>query len=444
MVAKAGGTSNSTAEAVMTSLAWAEKTDLFVASAPGKLRGVDGPLGDKVTDTSLHARAAYVDSGEVPGRLADTVVERYHGILSGTGALASHGAWLDRLPVRFVQAVEHSDDAASMIGERFQAEVYVMLGGFRLLDPGRAPHDLGSSPEAWRAWLSTVFQPGEKHALVGNATLVDGQLRTFSRGGCDTSSGFGAYGIHAARNLNLTDNSAMSADPKLVVGEGRVRSLPHLLYAEGRELGRNGTGLVHPAAMIPLMTGNIPTEIRDTFNAAAPFTTLDNNTARAESRAGRVAALSLMENVVAHRAHRVGMAEAVGQLAAFENALAGRDVPIIDSQGDGVDGHLYFVEAGNADRAAEALESALKGTVVERGKTISLVTLVGYKLGQRLVDNLFTLFLNSGIAGKDWQAQGFPLSTGQHSLRIGVRPQDAKDTLDRIHQVAIEAPRIRI
>ena len=46
IVAKAGGTSNATPEAVQQSLDWAEQSNVFVVSAPGKLKDVDGLAGE--------------------------------------------------------------------------------------------------------------------------------------------------------------------------------------------------------------------------------------------------------------------------------------------------------------------------------------------------------------------------------------------------------------
>jgi aspartokinase len=448
VVGKAGGTSNRDAETVALSLEWAEQVDIFVASAPGKLDGWSQAAEDaapdhvipesKVTDMLLAARRSYAESGSIPSRLTDMITGRYELIARGLGSSTLPASWHDRIPARIEEATSISADAASRLGEKLQWDILISQG-FTPLDPGRAPHDLESDPEAWRGWLSAVFKPGQRHVLVGNTTRIDGQVRTFSRGGSDTSGGFAAYGIQADLNLNLTDGGAKSADPR-VVGKERVRHLDHLLYLEGRELGRNGTGLVHPDAMTPLAKGNIPTEIRSTFDRDAPFTRLDNDFERAENRAGRVAALSLMENVVVHRIYELGMAGAVGRLAAFETALAEQGIALIDAQGAGVDGHEYFAHSADSDLVAKTLRATTDGGIVEEGDE-TLITLVGYKLRQHVIDNIFDLALNSGMRGKLWQSEGRPLSTGPHSLRVGVNPESAREILSRIHSNSIELSR---
>lgn len=438
IVAKAGGTSNADAAAVEQSLGWAERSEIFVVSAPGKLGG-EGMINGKVTDMLLGAHESYRQLGEVSEDHASAITERYEAIVEGLGESALGGRWIDRIPTRIRAAAEQGKDAASMLGERLQAEIYESLG-FTLLDPGRAPHALGNDPAAWRGWLA--FAPrGDRYVLPGNTTQVDDRLVTFSRGGSDTSGGLAAYGRGAALHLNLTDHGALSANPAYFEGEEqRLKVVPHLLYEEGRELGRNGTGLLHPAAMVPLMRGHIPTEIRSTSIEDDRVTRLDNDHRRASKREGDVIATSLMEDVTMHRVHEPGMAEAVGRLAAFETALAEEGIAIIDAQGDGVDGQKYFIASDVSDRAHRILKdlARLGGGGAETTSNLNLLTLVGYRLETTLIDNVLRLVESSGIDIHVWQSQAHDISTGRHSLRVSAEPYEARKLLDSVHTSFIE------
>ncbi|HEX5744434.1 MAG TPA: hypothetical protein VFX84_03225 [Candidatus Saccharimonadales bacterium] len=437
MVAKAGGTSNADPAAVEKSLGWAEQSDIFVVSAPGKLDGSDTIHG-KVTDMLLGAHASYAAMGEISSHYMDAITERYAEIVQGLGGCPLPASWIDNIPARVLAAVRTGEDAASMLGERLQAEVYESLG-FTMIDPVKSPHLLGSDPEAWRGWLSEATHRGERYVLPGNTTVADNRLTTFSRGGSDTSGGLAAYAISADLHINLTDHGAKSANPAHIDG-ARLSDIPHMLYEEGRELGRNGTGLLHPAAMIPLMTGDIPTEIRSTFDREAPFTRLDNDTGRAAQRAGSVLALSLMENVTIHRVREPGMAEAVGRLATFEKALANEGIPLIDAQGDGVDGQKYFIGSDVSNRAHRILKDLARtgrGTA-ETSDNVHLVTMVGYQLETRILDGIRGLIESSGIDTRAWQTQAHDISTGRHSLRISATPDEAPGLLDNIHAAFIE------
>ena len=435
LVAKAGGTSNASAINVLQSMEWAEQADIFVVSAPGELEN-SGDKVDKVTDLLLKARKQYVDQGIVSSEIAEQITGRYAAIVEGLGELSLPVGWLDDIKPRFEQSVRYSDDAASMLGERLQAELY-QAKGFTLLDPSRSQQDLGDDPEAWRGWLSSMFTKGNRYVLPGNTTKLGGQLVTFDRGGSDISGGLAAYGIEADKNLNLTDGSAMSADPRLI-GSPRLQHIGHMLYEEGRELGRNGTGLLHPAAMVPLMIGNIPTEIRSTFDPTQLPTLLDNDYERASKRNGQVIALSLMRDVVIHQIHEPGMAEATGRLAAFEMSLAEQGIPIIDSQGDGVDGQKYFVDAKHNHAARMTLEDVIKHGKIDTKDGVDLITMVGFNLHLKLIDHMVDLIFNSSIDAKHWQTQRHDLSHGKHSLRVGVDQGSSSRIFDRLHAHFLE------
>ena len=435
IVAKAGGTSNRDAEAVLQSMEWAEQANIFVVSAPGKLES-DDLAADKVTNLLLSARSEYRRSGAVPAEISDAVTERFFSIVKDLGSVtAMPVTWVDRIPARVEESVRHSEHTASMLGEALQAEVYAGAG-FHLLDPGRATHELGSDPQAWRAWLQPQVNPSEKYVLPGNTTLYRGHLQTFSRGGSDTSGGLASFAVKADRHWNLTDDAAYSADPRLI-NRGRLNRIDHLLYEEGRELGRNGTGLLHPAAMVPLMLGGIPTEIRSTFDKDSIPTIVDNDELRAEKRIGKVAALSLMESVSMFRIHEPGMAEAAGRVAAFDNALADNGIAIVDTQGDGVDAQNYYVSSEHAEIAEASLKEVTQGRL-ERSGNLSFVTLVGYRLKQGLIDTVVKLSEDVPGFREVWQAESHDFSNGRHSLRLGFKPDEAEHLLHKIHRAVIE------
>ncbi len=435
ITAKAGGTSNRDGEAVRQSMAWAERANIFIASAPGKLPG-DGLTSEKATDLLILAREKYVESGYVPACITDILTSRYAAIVSDIGRAALPLRWIDKIATRVEQTATQSMHASSMLGERLMAEIYE-AHGFTMLDPSRSPHTLGSDPDAWRGWIQGVYQPDQRYILLGNTTLVNDHLETFSRGGCDTTDGMAAYAIRADLNLNLTDDSALSADPRQITQRERLVRIKHMLYEVGRELGRNGTGLVHPAGMVPLMIANIPTEIRSTFDSKASPTLLDNDYTEASRYAGQVAAVSLMNNVTMHRVHEAGMAEAVGRLAAFETALANSGVALIDSQGDGVDGQKYFIDSSNAEKAHAILQEVTRGSV-ELGENRSFITLAGYRLERSLFDTISGLEITLGMNDKTWQTEGHDFSTGRHSLRISVEQDEALTVLDKVHYHFLE------
>ena len=275
IVAKFGGTSNATLESTEACFKLAEDANIVVVSAPGKTGD-----SDKVTNLLLDARSAYERNGEVPSTVSDEVSARYADIIGVTKG--SDGKWIDDIAPRIISCVHQGRAAASTLGERLQAEIW-QKQGYELLDPVTSPIDLGDDPGLWRQWLEVRCSADGRYVLPGNTTRHNGALADFERGGSDISAGLVAFGTRAGLHRNYTDGGALSADPS-IIDRDRLSEIDHLLYVEGRELGRNGTGLVHAAAMIPLMIAGIPTHIISAFDPDAPITVMNNDVERARER----------------------------------------------------------------------------------------------------------------------------------------------------------------
>jgi aspartokinase len=186
------------------------------------------------------------------------------------------------------------------------------------------------------------------------------------------------------------------------------------------------------------MIGNIPTEIRSTFDGQQPATLLDNDVSKAEGRQGRIIALSIMHDVAIHHVYEPGMAEATGRLAQFEAALADANIPLIDSRGDGVDGQKYFVASGHSETALRLLQANTSHGGVETKEPVDLITMVGYNLQSRFIDNVMDLVFNGSLNAKRWQGQRQDLSPGRHSLRLSVDPTASARVFDRLHEHFLE------
>ena len=446
VVIKFGGTSNATAETVQQCADLGRDSQILVTSAPGRLSDEQlagfSPesdiqaefLTEKVTDQSLAARAAYLNVGEIPRYMLDGVTERYREIVTGLGITSLQTEWLRNIAPRLETAAKFGEDYASMIGERFQAEIYQAMG-WRLLDPARSPVALSADqPDSWKAWLQPLVTERQSHILPGN-TYYDGErLRTFSRDGSTLSGALAAYAIAAEVYRNMTDTPAQSIPPKLMPSASRRRIIEHLTYQEGRELHRNGSGILHPAAIVPLMRAGIPTELRNTFDPDGPFT-LYNNTVDPE-RIGRVMAISMRE-IAAIKVHEPGMAGKHGRLAAFDNRL--RDAGIsIDSESLGGDRQLFIVnspDGGAAETAVRQATASHDGEVASRN--CALIALVGYGLNTRALDIRLALHQNTAFGEHDRSGNSYWLE-GIHSLRFTVPRTAAPDIIDKAHAALIE------
>ncbi len=452
IVSKFGGTSNATAEAVAQCNELTSDSLVTVVSAPGKLTteqvaefsqyyaGDPALLAHKITEQLIGnndipgALGEFRQNGQVSGETIQSITARYAQIVHGLELPLRGTGWLRDIAPRVELVVKQGEDYASMLGEQLQAEIYQALG-YRLLEPSRAPSPLLPRDKAtWRSWLEQTAQPSERHVLGGNMWFDGQHLRTFDRGGSDISGALAAYGVGASEYHNMTDTPGKSADPRLI-DPSRLRSINHLTYQEGRELGMNGTGLLHPEAIVPLVGTGIPTIIRNTFDPHGESTRY-SDIVDDPARTGRVMAISLIRDVTVVAVYEPGMNEATGKVASYGSLVADAGINTIGIEGDGVDRELVIVQGDeNGVRAEQLLRSAVNGGGEVTSAQLALVTLVGYqiKTKRRYMENHLA---EAGVFGEGQEAAH--MLPGEHSIRFAVDRDRANQVVSEAHRILIE------
>jgi amino acid kinase family protein len=449
VVTKGGGTSNSTAFCVRTlnEQAIALDTSILVASAPGVLSAAqfaafpgksDLPeefLRDKITDQLLKGRVIYKKNGFIPKHVTACITARYQEIVTGLDIVSLGGEWMDTITPRVQLAISLGDDAASMLGERLQAEIYQALGWI-ILDPSRAPLPLlPREREAWKKWLQPIIdsQKDTRFILLGNTWFDGKNSHTFDRGGCDISGALAAYGINASVYMNMTDTPAQSVSPKIINDKKRRFTIDHLTYEEARDLGRNGTGLLHPEAIVPLMGAAIPTLICNTFNPTGVRTRYSDKV-DTKARTGKVMAISLMSEVALVTVKEPGMSYSKGRVATFSTRLAEAGINLIDVEGHGSDKEVFIVLAKDGKRAQKLLNEATSNQGVVELLTCALITLVGYEL-YRSALLIRTTLTREKIGEKFVETHWFE---GEHSLRFTAKSEKSAEIVNQVHASLVE------
>ncbi|MBQ4074275.1 MAG: aspartate kinase [Clostridia bacterium] len=104
---------------------------------------------------------------------------------------------------------------------------------------------------------------------------VDGNIRTFSRGGSDVSGALVARAVNADVYENWTDVTGFRmADPRIVPDAQYIATIT---YRELRELSYMGAGVLHEDAVFPVRKAGIPTNIRNTNDPKHPGTMIRAN-----------------------------------------------------------------------------------------------------------------------------------------------------------------------
>ncbi len=101
-------------------------------------------------------------------------------------------------------------------------------------------------------------------------SILDGKIKTFSRGGSDVTGSMVALGVAATLYENWTDVSGfLMADPRIVENPKQIEALT---YKELRELSYMGATVLHDEATYPVRLGSIMMNIRNTNEPKHPGT----------------------------------------------------------------------------------------------------------------------------------------------------------------------------
>ncbi len=101
-----------------------------------------------------------------------------------------------------------------------------------------------------------------------------GEITNLGRGGSDYTASLIAASLNAEVLEIWTDvDGFMTADPHVI---GKAYTIQHLSYLEATELCNFGAKVVYPPTIYPVCKANIPIRIKNTFNATAEGTIINN------------------------------------------------------------------------------------------------------------------------------------------------------------------------
>ena len=228
---------------------------------------------------------------------------------------------------------------------------------------GQASVDLARTDRAVRKTLGRLLARGVVAVVPGfTGATPDGQITTLGRGGSDLTATLLARALRA-REVSLWKDvpGVLTADPK-VVPDARV--VPQLHVREAAELAYYGAKVLHPRALIPLVTRNIAVRIRPFANPASTGTEISR---RRTLRAYPVKAISAIPGQALLTVTGNGMLGVPGIAARTFAAVqhAGVSVSLI-SQASSEHSICFTVPSGSAERARKSLRETFRGEIHRR------------------------------------------------------------------------------
>ena len=238
-----------------------------VPSAPGKRFSGD----EKVTDM-LYACYNLIKSRESIDELYEKICDRYNSIIKELGLDFDISGEL--LYVKNAMLHRSGRDYAASRGEYLNGLILAKYLGFDFVDAENVVffRDDGTfDEEATDAALREELSHHEYAVIPGfYGIMPNGTIKTFSRGGSDITGSIVARAADADLYENWTDVSGfMTADPRIV---DSPKSIDTITYRELRELAYMGATVLHDEAIFPVKKANIPINIKNTNDPAAPGT----------------------------------------------------------------------------------------------------------------------------------------------------------------------------
>lgn len=242
------------------------------------------------------------------------------------------------------------------------------------------------------------------------AKSQDGSITTLGRGGSDYTATLIAAALKADEVWLWTDvDGLMTADPNI---EPTAKTIRELSFEEATEMVILGTRMIHPRALEPAISDNIPVRIRNTFNPDNPGTLITSKPT--ESREV-VKAITVARDVGLINVHGFGMVGTPGTAARIFQILGKANINIMMIAQTVSESNISIViPRRSLMKAVSLLETALLGT--------DLVRSVSYESDVAVV-----AAIGSGMRGKPGTAARIFRAVASEGVNIRMIAQGASE-----------------
>lgn len=433
-VCKFGGTSMANSDNInnIASIIQSDKERRYViVSAPGKRNSNDR----KITDMLY---ACYHEV-ELNGECKDTfaqIRERYVEIVKDLKLDIDINKYLDEVYDGIIKY--RSSDYAASRGEYLGGIIMAKRLNVPFIDPkdlikfnSNGDFDAETTNELTRQKLKDI----ERAVIPGfYGSDVNGNIKTFSRGGSDITGAIIARATNAVVYENWTDvNGFMICDPRIVKNPAHIAELS---YRELRELAYMGANVLHPESIFPVRYNNIPINIRNTFEPSHPGTMIVANRK------------STNQNIITGIAGKKGYSIVFIEKSMMNSELgfARRVLSVFEYYGvsfehmpSGIDTLSIVVSDSEIAGKEEVIIDRLKKTInpdhIELLKGFSLIATVGHDMSFK-PGTACRIF--NALAKQNINIRMIDQGSSEMNIIVGVNTQDYEKTIESIYNEFIK------
>lgn len=432
-VVKFGGSSLASAAqfAKVGDIIRADETRRYVVpSAPGKRNAKD----TKVTDMLYSCYALAEAEEDFKGALKK-IKERYNSIINGLNLTLSLEDEFRIIAEKF--ADKAGEDYAASRGEYLNGIIMANYLGYEFIDASEViffdengNFDDYKTDKVMAERLSHV----EKAVIPGfYGSDIDGNVKTFSRGGSDITGSIVSKAVHASVYENWTDVSGcLVADPRIVENAQPIRVIT---YRELRELSYMGASVLHEDAIFPVRKAGIPINIKNTNAPEEPGTMIVESTCQKADYT--ITGIAGKKGFVAVNIDKDMMNSEVGfcrkALEAFEeNGISIEHMP------SGIDTMTVFVHQeefeGKEQQVISSIRRLVNPDIIDLEADLALIAVVGrgMKSTRGTAGRIFSALAHANI-----NVKMIDQGSSELNIIIGVSNNDFENAIKAIYDIFV-------
>lgn len=433
-VAKFGGSSVADAlqiEKIKNIITKDEDIKYVVVSAPGKRFSEDS----KVTDL-LYLCKTHIEHKLPYQQIFQVICDRFMAVEVNLGVDVNLKQEFETIK-KNLEAGASADYIASR-GEYLNALLIAAYLGFDFVDAasmvrfdekGKFMEDLTNTV------IAKELAKHERAVVPGfYGAKIDGNVKTFSRGGSDITGAIIARAMNADVYENWTDVSGfLMADPRIV---NNPKPISTISYKELRELSYMGASVLHEDAIYPARVADIPINIRNTNKPEDLGTMITAQPAKLEE--GQIiSGIAGSKGFTVINIYKGGLSDERGFLRRMLGVLEDHDISV-EHIPSGIDTVSIIISDkaldGCLDEVIEALQQTLKPDHIDTSNDTALIATVGMGMSARpgVSAKLFTALANDGI-----NIRMIDQGSSEMNIIIGVDTKDFENAIKAIYNAFV-------
>ena len=398
-----------------------------VVSAPGKRFSEDS----KITDL-LYLCKTHIEHKLPYQQIFQVICDRFMAVKVNLGVDVDLDAEFAEIK-KNLEADASADYIASR-GEYLNARLIAAYLGFDFVDAasmirfdekGKFMEDLTNTTIAREL-------AKHEHAVVPGfyGAKIDGNVKTFSRGGSDITGALIARAMGADVYENWTDVSGfLMADPRIVKDPKPISTIS---YKELRELSYMGASVLHEDAIYPARVADIPINIRNTNKPNDPGTMITAEPAKLEE--GQIiSGIAGSKGFTVINVYKAGLSSEKGFIRRMTGVLEDHDITI-EHVPTGIDTVSVVISDkaldGRLDEVTEALQQVLKPDHIDTSDDMALIATVGMGMSSRtgVSATLFTALAQAGV-----NIRIIDQGSSEMNIIVGVENKDFETAIKAIY-----------